>query len=486
MSLIEALEKIKSEKLVSFHMPGHKNGRLVPKEFMEILKYDITEIPGADHLHDANNCILETEQKISNLYNSEISKLLINGSTVGILSMIMGLTKKGDKVLVNRNAHKSIYNAIEMNELEPIYIYPEVDDFLGIPIDLKLHAIEDVKICILTYPTYEGLCYSIEEIIEMCHSRGIPVVVDEAHGAHLFLHKEGPKSALELGADLVVQSFHKTLPTMTQTGCIHISKRNILTGFQLDRLNWYLKSLQSSSPSYVLMASIDAMITLIKSDGTQLSECLEVNISSFYKRASLLKHLRFIRLSNGDVTKLLLSIPCDDYVPEVWDGNIISKMLRENYGIQSEYDTSTLVLFMTSISNSKEDFEALNLALELLDQWFEINLANMSVYKDRQKSQIDLIDMSDKYNRVYHSISTESSFVYKASDAVLLKYKLCSLEEAIGEVSAEYITPYPPGIPILVPGERISKSIIEMIPKDVCNVKIIEETINEKIEVYNE
>ncbi|GAB6107533.1 aminotransferase class I/II-fold pyridoxal phosphate-dependent enzyme [Fusibacter bizertensis] len=478
MRLLKALELIKSDNLISYHMPGHKNGHHVPEVFQEILKYDITEIPGSDHLHDAKGCILETECLISRLYNSEKSKLLINGSTVGILSMIMGLTGRGDKVLVNRNAHKSIYNALEMNGLNPIYIYPEVDDFLGIPTDLKLDEIEDVKICILTYPTYEGLCYSIKDIIALCHSKGIPVIVDEAHGAHLFLHDQGPKSSLELGADVVVQSFHKTLPAMTQSACIHIGKNHILSDFQLERLDWYLKTLQSSSPSYVLMASVDAMLTVVEQQGKALSQELEFNIEAFYKRADHLKHLKFIRLKNGDITKLLLSIPLDNFFPDYWDGHVISQMLREKYRIQSEYDTATLVLFMTSISTSKDDFEALNIALERLDQWFEVSLAD--------KFNLDNSDVIDKtmgkYNVVYRTIERENNFVYSASDAVLMNKKTVNREDCIGCIAAEYIIPYPPGIPILVPGERITKAVVNLFPKEVNEVKIIIEIA----EVYNE
>ncbi len=485
MRLLEALEQIKEEKLISFHMPGHKNGQNVPLLFQDILKYDITEIPGSDHLHDAEGCILETEHLISKLYKSETSKLLVNGSTVGILSMIMGLTDRGDKVLVNRNAHKSIYNAIEMNALYPIYIYPEVDDFLGIPTDLKLQELENVKICILTYPTYEGLCYSIKDIIDLCHSKGIPVVVDEAHGAHLFLHENGPTSSLELGADIVVQSFHKTLPAMTQTACIHIGKANILTKFQLERLDWYLKSLQSSSPSYVLMASVDAMLTLVEHQGKDLTHKLENDIKAFYNRADALKHLKLVKLENGDITKLLLSVPNEDLYPNYWDGKVIARILREKFHIQSEYDTSTLVLFMTSISNSKKDFDELNLALETLDKWFEEKVLNKIILENIENhnkmdnhnnidiSSVKVKNVNGKFNRIYNAVKNGEPFVIKASEAVLMEKKNVKVADAIGQISAEYITPYPPGIPILVPGERITNEVIELFPKEVKEVKII-------------
>ncbi|HAS73750.1 MAG TPA: lysine decarboxylase, partial [Clostridiales bacterium UBA8960] len=195
MRLLKTLKQLNEDKRISFHMPGHKSGRDLFQGQQDLLSFDITEIPGADNLHDASGCILETEQAISNFYGSKQSKMLVGGSTVGILSMILGLTQHGDGILVNRNAHKSVYNAIEMNNLIPIYLYPEIDDDLGIPVSLHVDQIDErlksVKICVLTYPTYEGLCYPIEEIISGCKKHRIPVLVDEAHGAHLILNRDG-------------------------------------------------------------------------------------------------------------------------------------------------------------------------------------------------------------------------------------------------------------------------------------------------------
>ena len=466
MRLLQALNQIKESQLISFHMPGHKNGRLLFNGLAQLLAYDITEIPGADHLHDAYECILETEQALAKIYGAQRTRLLVGGSTVGILSMILGTTQPGDKILMNRNAHKSVYNAIEMNGLIPIYLYPEIDDYLGIPTDLSSNNLvelaKDVKICILTYPTYEGLCYPILDWIDKCHALNIPVLVDEAHGAHLFLHDNGPKSALELGADIVVQSFHKTLPAMTQTAGLHFSNRSILTEYQLSRVDWYLKSLQSSSPSYLLMASIDNMIDVIQEVGLKRTEALAYQIESLYETIALLKCIGAHRFNCMDITKIVLMINRDYYKPGVIDGYTLSKRLRVEFGIQSEYDSKTMVLLMTSIGNEASDFEALKVALIQLDRNIIEEIADFSLDPIGEEFV--------KHEAIY---GAKGTYRMRAYDAVHLPNTLKPIEASIGEISAEYIIPYPPGIPILVPGERIHKETLKLFPVEKTHIKVL-------------
>ncbi len=466
MRLLEALKTIKDAQLISFHMPGHKNGRFLFNGTEQLLAYDITEIPDADHLHDAHGCILETEQTLAALYGAHRTRLLVGGSTVGILSMILGTTQPGDKILLNRNAHKSVYNAIEMNGLIPVYLFPEMDDYLGIPTDLRINNFnfeQDVKICVLTYPTYEGLCYSIKDIIDKCHTLNIPVLVDEAHGAHLFLHENGPKSALDLGADLVVQSFHKTLPAMTQTAGLHYSKQSILTDFQLSRVDWYLKTLQSSSPSYLLMASVDNMLDVIQDVGILRSQALAFQIESLYETIDALKCIGTHRFDAMDITKVILTIKKDYYKPGVSDGYTISHKLRYDYGIQSEYDSKTMVLLMTSFCNEASDFEALKVALVELDRHIMHEITDYSTVEVA----------SVNYKAIYDAIESIETYRMRAYDAVQLPSTSVSIEECIGEISAEYIIPYPPGIPILVPGERIHMETLKLFKTEKTNINVL-------------
>jgi len=458
-------------------MPGHKNGRLLFHGMEPLLAYDITEIPGADHLHDAQTCILETEIALAETYGAKRSRILVGGSTVGILSMILGTTEPGDVILMNRNAHKSVYNAIEMNGLNPIYLFPEMDDYLGIPTDLNAtrfnaahlkEKIKDVKICILTYPTYEGLCYSIKDVIDQCHALNIPVLVDEAHGAHLFLHEKGPKSALECGADLVVQSFHKTLPAMTQTAGLHIAKHTMLTEMQISRVDWYLKSLQSSSPSYLLMASVDHMLEVIDVYGKQLTKVLEQQIEIFYKSVAALKCIGTHRFGTMDISKIILTINKNYYKPGILDGYTLSKRLRSDYCIQSEYDSNTIVLLMTSFCNDASDFDALKIALIELDAIF------MSEWDRLNLNKTDAIsDESTHYEAIYRSIAADDTYKLCSRDAMRCPNHLVEVASSIGSVSAEYVIPYPPGIPILVPGERIHLETVELFPAEKTHILVL-------------
>lgn len=469
MRLIEALERIKSEKLISFHMPGHKNGRLIAPDFTT---YDITEIPGSDHLHEAKSCLLETEEAISKFYSAEASKMLINGSTVGILAMILGLTRPGDRVLINRNAHKSVYNAIEMNQLIPVYFTPMIDADLGIPIDFDLEnfksKLKDVKVCLITYPTYEGVCFPIESMIDICHANHVPVLIDEAHGAHLLLHEKGPKSTLELGADVVVQSFHKTLPTLTQTACLHFGRNHQLKPEQIERINWYLKSLQSSSPSYVLMASVDYMLTFIEKQGKSFAIELERRTIDFLKRVSHLKTLKFKQYANQDITKLLLKIPTAFYIESEWDGRIIDKLLRETFGIQVEYSSDHYLLLMTSIATTDHDFEQLELALCAIEQMgIQKNMTNWKKQKP--------------YERLDDHVCFEREIVYLASEMYDYEKESILASESVDRIACEYIIPYPPGIPLLVPGERISERDVKAIQKEQSHIYVLKKhALNKK------
>lgn len=461
MRLIEALERIKSENLISFHMPGHKNGRLMPSD---LITYDITEIPGSDHLHEANACLFETEQAISRVYRSDCSKIIINGSTVGILAMILGLTNPGDYVLINRNAHKSVFNAIEMNRLIPIYLMPELDGKIGIPIGFDIEnfkqKIHSVKLCLMTYPTYEGLCFPLDEIIALCRENHVPILIDEAHGAHLLLHENGPKSSLQLGADVIVQSFHKTLPALTQTACLHFGQNHQLKKEQVNRIIWYLKSLQTSSPSYVLMASIDYMIDIIEKQGKILASQLEKLTLDFLSRVSNLKSLRIVRVENQEITKLLLTIPSAYYFKSEWDGHQIDRKLREKYGIQVEYSLDHYLLLMTSIATIESDFVGLEHALLSLDA------EGIAIREIKKTDWIEYKDVDIYLNR-------ERDCVYHASEVHGYAQETILVDESVDRIAAEYVTPYPPGIPLLVPGERIAYEDIKYIQKEQTHIKVL-------------
>lgn len=472
MRLYEALKNILSENRSSFHMPGHKGGCGLYEGVDSVMAFDITEIPGADNLHDPQTCILETEMAIADYYGAKESKILINGSTVGILSMILGTTQPGDKILINRNAHKSVYNAIEINQLKPIYIYPKIDEYLGIPSDLSISDLPsdrdlmDVKACVITYPTYEGLCYDVGMIIEKCHQFGIVVLVDEAHGAHLVLDDNGPNSTLKLGADVVVQSFHKTLPAMTQTAGLHFGKQSLLTDEQEARIKWYLGSLQSSSPSYVLMASVDQMLNVMERDGKTRYSQIKSEILAFNKKILELESLRVHTFDSMDVTKLIVEIIPEYYNPTVWDGYKLSELLRANYKIQCEYDSKTFILLMVSICNASENLVQLAYALKSIDEKC-IKVTNVNAHIPPYKS-------------VYQSISDNKHIEMSAYESKKYASEFVDIGLCVGRIASEYVIPYPPGIPILVPGERIVNELNILFPNTLEKISVLAEPLTKK------
>ena len=241
-----------------FHMPGHKrNTALIGSELPYEL--DITEIDGFDDLHHSEGILKELQEYAACVYHAEETHYLVNGSTVGLLSAVMGSTNSGDCILMARNCHKSVYNAVFMNQLHPIYIYPENGAINPGEVKRILEENPNVKSVVITSPTYEGVVSDVERIAGIVHEKGIPLIMDEAHGAHFGFHPYFPKNSNTLGADIVIHSLHKTLPSLTQTALLHMN------GELANRtdIREYVHMLQSSSPSYILMAGIDECVRFV-------------------------------------------------------------------------------------------------------------------------------------------------------------------------------------------------------------------------------
>ncbi len=258
------LQKHASHQPLSFHVPGHKNGFLAGGEgadyFKHILKLDATELSGLDDLHSPEGVILEAQELLAGLHGVSKSFFLVNGSTAGNLAMVLSAAEEKETVLVQRNCHKSILNGITLAKAKPVFLAPEFNEEWGVAGGVALETVKeairqypDAKAIILTYPNYYGMVYDLENIIQCAHDHGIPVLVDEAHGAHLIGGSHFPASAVQLQADLTVQSAHKTLPAMTMGAYLHFNSRFI----KEEKVSNYLGILQSSSPSYPIMASLD-------------------------------------------------------------------------------------------------------------------------------------------------------------------------------------------------------------------------------------
>ena len=446
--LYEKLEAYEKSDYYGFHMPGHKRNSDVTQANLPY-GIDITEIEGFDNLHHAEEIIREAEVRAASMYHAEETHYLINGSTTGILSAVMGCTKKGGKILMARNCHKSVYHAVFLNELRPVYIYPEFDETMELNMAVSPEKIErlleehkEVQAVVLTSPTYDGVLSDIGRISEIVHQKKIPLIVDEAHGAHFGFHSYFPENANTKGADVVIHSLHKTLPALTQTALIH------LNGTRIDRrkIRNYLHIFQTSSPSYVLMASMDECLRTVAERGDVLFETYVKNLESKRKELKKLKHIRLLETEEFDRSKLVLSVK-DTIVKKenrVFTGKMLYERLLLEYHLQMEMAAGSYVIAMTSIGDTKEGMDRLLSALFEIDEELE------------KKSEEEKRYYLPRQEQVFMSFEAEGM---RRMETV----KSLSWQEAAGFISMEYAYLYPPGIPLIVPGERITKETAAML-----------------------
>lgn len=453
-----------------FHMPGHKrNTALMEAKFPYEL--DITEIDGFDDLHHAKGILKDVQKYAADVYHAEETHYLINGSTVGLLSAVMGSTYPGDRILMARNCHKSVYNAVLMNQLHPAYIYPE--NGVINPDEVKRILEEDpkVKIVVITSPTYEGVVSDVRRIAEIVHEKGIPLIVDEAHGAHFGFHPYFPNNSNTLGADLVIHSLHKTLPSLTQTALLHMN------GELADRENIraYLHMLQSSSPSYVLMAGIDECVRLVGERGADAFDSYVKRLESVRERLGKLSVLKLIETENYDRSKIVTAV--GSYGGEItnkFTGKQLYNILKDKYLLQPEMASGSYVVLMTSLADTEEGMERLVSALEEIDG----KLAKQSICERNNSLTQYIVQESDAYKYILQNQKEQTNqtgqaeqehqrniYVYSPRETKRLcfekgcesvEWKMCG-----GKVSAEYAYIYPPGIPLIVPGERITEEIAQ-------------------------
>lgn len=450
--MIDGLMKYVSENVTPFHMPGHKNNK---RDFEELelirenlYRIDNTEVPGLDNLHMPEEMILRGQQLAAKAYGANESFFLVNGSTSGIYSMILGLTSPGDKIIVQRNCHRSVYMSCFMGNLNPVYVNPRVLEEFNIASALDIEDIKnimdlnmDAKAIVVTYPTYHGICSDLEEIVREAHRRGILVLVDEAHGAHLPFNKKLPKSAMECGADASVVSLHKSTPALTQSSLL-----NVAEGISMESIKFMLRLFQSTSPSYVLMASIDASRHIMEDKGEDLLDELLDNVNNFRNRINSIgtykildwSHIGKASIKNVDLTKIVINSP--------FGGKNLDNLLRNDYGIQVEMSDINNITIITSVGDTSYDFE---------------------------KLYISLYDISRRMNPMENKEGGRRIPEYKIAmnmrEAYYREKKRIRLEDSKGFISAEMVAPYPPGIPILLPGEVITSDIIEYIKQSRDN-----------------
>lgn len=443
--LYEKLLEFKTKQPISFHVPGHKNGEIFPPvakdEFSNILKLDMTEIPGLDDLHAPQEVIAEAEALASRFFGSDHTFFLVGGSTAGNLAMILSVCNSGDKIIVQRNSHKSILNGLELANADPIFLAPEYDEkygrFTNPSVNTVRQAIKkhpDAKAIVLTYPDYFGKTYPLQEMIQLAHRSHIPVLVDEAHGVHFSLGEPLPASALQLGADVVVHSAHKMAPAMTMASYLHFQSSLI----SKEKLAHYLQIIQSSSPSYPLMASLDLARYFLES---LTQEDMEKTLQSIDDMRNILAH--------SHAWHVVQNTPADDpfkitlQMNPGYRAHQASHFL-ESEGLYPELSTHQQVLLIHGLA-----------PFPYMDQLRKsVERANGQLKKEAKHAKIEMDGLfTDKIETL--ALSYESM--------KKLNVKKVPLKEGIGNIAAEAIIPYPPGIPIVLKGEKIRQAHIDAI-----------------------
>lgn len=442
--LYQKLKDYTKTDIYPFHMPGHK--RLCMDEWNPY-ELDITEIEGFDNLHQAREILLDVQKKAATIYGAKETFYLVNGSTCGILAAISATTSMQGKILVARNCHKSVYNAIFLRELEAVYVYPEITS-MGIQGQVTAEAIEkqlelhpNVEAVLVTSPTYDGILSDVKAIAEVVHAHNIPLIVDGAHGAHLGFVLEFPENPITQGADVVIESVHKTLPAFTQTALLHVCSNRV----SAQQIKKYLGIYESSSPSYLLMAGIDRCVEYLEERGKEDLLKLADNLKDFYQKTKSLKNIKV--LYPQDLTKE--EAYAFDYskiiifsTKQQVSGKELYKLLLEKYHLQMEMVSGQYVLALCSVMDQKTGFD---------------RLAEALIEIDKSDTFLNTKDIAWRKNTIYRK---QNQFlpIYKAEE---MEKTDVELEEAIGKASGEYVYLYPPGIPVIVPGEEITEELIQ-------------------------
>lgn len=486
--LLERLTEYAGSDAYPFHMPGHKRREIpdgIPGGFPDPYGIDITEIDGFDNLHHAEGILKDAMDEAAAIYGADRSWYLVNGSTCGILSAVFATTENGGKILTVRNCHKAVYHAIYLNRLEAEYLYPEEITEFGINGGIRAEDVrkaleKDAMRCagnsgdvrgkntkiqavLITSPTYEGVVSDIRAIADAAHEYGIPLIVDEAHGAHLEYADQChsfPKSALEYGADIVIQSLHKTLPCFTQTAILHVKGKFV----DQDRVSRYLSMFQTSSPSYLFMAGMERCIRYMDGDGRNGMVRYEERLEHFMERMEGLQVLevldreicgKYRTVAGWDPSKIVVStMRAEDF-----HGEELAETLRRKYHLEMEMTAPEYVIAMTSLMDTEEGFERLGTALLEID-----GALRHCVEPEQQKEKGE----SKEKERCETPEVTESKVLHPVRrmlicEAMDADTERTAFQDTVGKVSAEFVYLYPPGIPIIAPGEVFTDAIVEKI-----------------------
>ncbi len=437
----------KRPKQISFHMPGHKeNYKFFEKN---LVHYDLTEFDNFDNLSNPNEVIKKSIERIQRIFKSEKSHILVNGSTVGILATLFYINSLGGEILAYRNSHKSFFNAVTLTGQKVNYFNHIINDnkyYFNLnfdEIEKNIAENKDLKAFYITSPTYEGVCFDIEKISQICKKNNILLIVDEAHGAHFPLSNNFPDSSIKY-ADIVINSLHKTLPALTQTALIHCKNEHY------NEVVKYINMLQTSSPSYLFMYSIDKLMEDIENNKLNYDDYFNV-IDNFRLKFKDFRNLYLLDNQNIDKTRLtIFSNKCS--------GQFISNSLKED-NIFVEMYLDNYAILISTICDKKEDFDKLYESMQKLDE--KLNKFNENIDKENKTV----------YNYI-ETLNNESKYTLKEAfsmNSISLELSMCE-----NLVSKDYLIPYPPGIPIILPGEVITEKVISFICEAISqNIEVI-------------
>ncbi|MFA6988656.1 MAG: aminotransferase class I/II-fold pyridoxal phosphate-dependent enzyme [Candidatus Gastranaerophilaceae bacterium] len=472
MDIIKTLKDFKRKsKKILFTTPGHCQGKIIPFEVemlmgRKIFEADVSEIDDFDNIRQPKTLFFESQKKISEIYESKQSFYLFNGSSSGIIALMLATVKKGEKVLLARNAHVSIYNALVLTGVVPVWINPERNNEFNIcdvvdpeKIKEKLDEHHNIKAVWITSPTYEGVVSDVLEISRICKERKILLIVDEAHGALWNFSKNLPTPAIIQGADASVQSLHKTATALTQGAVLHIGYHSQI---DKDKVQQSLNIINSTSPSFPIIASIEGAIEYLQSNkGKNRLGKLLSHIDKFRKDISLYKDINILTDCNIDKTKLFISI-------KGLSGYKLSEILINRYNIEDELANDKGVLCLTGIGTEKHKLDKLKNALIDIVKNEKLQ-TTMPLYKFGLYRIGD--DQKPQSCNAASFLYIEPAMAYTPEEIFNMPSKSVDISDCIGKISKELIIPYPPGIPVLMPGEIIKEEHLPYL-KDKKTIQI--------------
>ncbi|MEJ1932754.1 aminotransferase class I/II-fold pyridoxal phosphate-dependent enzyme, partial [Nostoc sp. NIES-2111] len=447
--LLDAIKACLARSHAAFYTPGHKGGKGIAQALADLLgnsvfAADLTELADLDNLSAPQGVIQEAQELAAAAFGAAQTWFLVNGSTCGVEAAILATCGARDKIILPRNVHSSAITGLILSGAIPIFINPEYDSVLDIAHSITPDAVQaalqqhpDAKAVLTVYPTYYGVCGDLEAIAKITHQYDMPLIVDEAHGAHFAFHPELPTSALAAGADLTVQSTHKVLGAMTQASMLHLQGNRI----DVDRVSKALQLLQSTSPSYLLLASLDAARQQMAMFGKELMSRTLQLADEARERISQIAGLSVLhshRISPGftalDRTRLTVTVSGLGLT-----GFEAEEILDEKLGVVAEFSSLQHLTFIISLGNTAADIEKL---VEGFTKLVEITPVSLQTITE---------------------IETNFSYIRELSprEAFFAASEMIPVEQAGDRICAEIICPYPPGIPVIMPGEVITKPALE-------------------------